>query len=106
MYNYMPTKKHEKPFKNDYVIYDRKSTDDTENQKNSISYQMAEAIKYAKREKLSIAKVDIDGFCKAGIINEKHTGFKEDDELNISEDGLVQFRIERPKFEILVRSLL
>jgi len=62
--------------------------------------------KFAKRERLPIAKVDIPRFCKAGIISEKHTGFKEDDDLNISEDGLIQYRIERPKFQQLIHSLI
>jgi len=73
--------------------------------KKSIPYQTMEAIKFAKREKL-LSPSRYSGFCTAGIISEKHTGFKEDNELNISEDGLVQFRIERPKFEKLVRALL
>ena len=96
----------EKPFKNDYAIYNRKSTDDADNQKNSLAYQTIEAIKFAKANKLSIAKADIAGFCKAGIINESHTGFKEDGDLHIGEDGRVQYKIERPKFERLVHALL
>lgn len=96
----------EKPYKNTYLIYNRKSTDDQDNQKNSITYQTTEAIKFAKREKLSIAKVDIKGFCTNGIISERHTGFKEDDRLDIGEDGRIQYRIERPKFEKLVHSLI
>ena len=98
--------KNEKPFKNHYLIYSRKSTDDTENQKNSIPYQTGEAIKFAKKEKLPIAKVDIEGFCKAGIISEKHSGFKQEDDVSFSKEGLVQYRIERPKFEKLVRALV
>ena len=102
----MRKKQNEKPYRNYYLIYNRKSTDDLDNQKNSISYQTMEAIKFARREKLPIAKVDIQGFCKGGIISEKHTGFKEDEQLDIAEDGRIQYRIERPKFEKLVHSLV
>src|SRR3989344_2014490 len=103
----MRKEKLEKPFKDLYLIYNRKSTDDVDNQKNSIAYQSTEAIKFAKRERLPVAtKVDIPGFCKGGIINERHTGFKEDDQLDIGEDGRIQYRIERPKFEKLVHSLI
>ena len=96
----------ENPYKDSYLIYRRKSTDDAENQKNSLSYQGAEAIKYAKREKLKIANVDIEGFCKSGIISESHTGFKEDDNLTFGEDGRIQYKIERPKFERMVHALI
>ena len=96
----------EKPHKNEYLIYARKSTDDNENQKNSIAYQISEGIKFAKREKLTVAKIDILGFCKSGIITERHSGFKEDDELTISEDGSIKYRIERIKFEKLVHTLI
>jgi site-specific DNA recombinase len=95
-----------KPHENEYLIYSRKSTDDAENQKNSIAYQISEAIKFSKHENLKIAKVDIAGFCKTGIITERHTGFKEDADLNISEDGSIKYRIERPKFEKLVHALI
>ena len=103
---YIPMKS-EKPFKNQYPIYSRKSTDDTENQKNSLSYQVGEALKYAKREKLPIAtKATFEGFCKNGIIQERHTAFKVNAGININTDGSVQYKIERPKFEKLVRGLL
>lgn len=95
-----------KPHKDEYLVYNRKSTDDLDNQKNSISHQTLEALKYSKREKLPIADVEIKGFCTNGIINEKHTGFKEDDDVKMNEDGSIQFRIERPKFQMLVKALL
>ena len=86
-------------YRNSYLIYNRKSTDDTDNQKNSILYQRIENIKFAKNKTLPIAPLTIKSFCKNGIISEKHSGFKEDDELLISDDGLVQYKIERPKFQ-------
>ncbi len=94
------------PHKNEYLIYSRKSTDDAINQKNSISYQVVEALKYAKHERLPIAKVDIEGFCTEGIIRERHTAFKEDDNLNFSDDGYIKYRIQRPKFKRLVDALV
>ncbi len=99
-------KRAEKPYKDQYLIYNRKSTDDLDNQKNSIAYQTMEAIRFAKREKLPIAKATIEGFCKDGIISEKHTGFKEDNGINITEDGSIKIKIDRPKFEKLVHSLV
>lgn len=95
-----------KSHKDEYLIYNRKSTDDLDNQKNSISFQTVEAIRYAKSERLTVADIDIKGFCSSGIINEKHTGFKEDNDVKMNEDGTIQFRIERPKFQMLVKALL
>lgn len=89
---------------NTYLIYTRKSTDDSDNQKNSISYQKTEALRYCKQEKLPIANIDIDNFCTSGIIVERHTGFKESHEFSISKQG-VQHTIERPKFHQLVELL-
>jgi site-specific DNA recombinase len=90
--------------KNSYVIYTRKSTDDAHNQKNSISYQRIEGVRYARREQLSIANMDIPGFCTSGIVTERHTGFKEGENFTISAKG-VQYAIERPKFHKLVELL-
>lgn len=87
-----------------YLIYARKSTDDLDNQKNSISYQKAEAVKYAAQQSLSVAPVTIENFCSAGIIVERHTAFKENEKFKIGKDG-VQLSIERPKFHRLVEFL-
>ena len=86
-----------------YLIYNRKSTDDTENQKNSISYQKSENTRFAYREKLPVAPVTIQGLCADGIISEKHSGFKEDNNITITNDGLVQYRIDRPKFQRMLQ---
>jgi site-specific DNA recombinase len=40
-----------------YLIYNRKSTDDTENQKNSIKYQKSENSRFAFRQNLPIAPI-------------------------------------------------
>jgi site-specific DNA recombinase len=92
-------------YKNQYLIYNRKSTDEPENQKNSLHYQRAENLKYALKEHLSVASVTIPGFCIDGIIAEKHSAFKEDEIMVISDNGMVQFRIERPKFHKLMQLL-
>ena len=88
-----------------YLIYNRKSTDEPNNQKNSIKYQKTENIKYAQRNRLPIAPITLKGFCVGGIVSERHSGFKEGDELIVTKDGLVQYKIERPKFQQLVRFL-
>ncbi|MBK7764491.1 MAG: recombinase family protein [Bacteroidetes bacterium] len=85
-----------------YLIYNRKSTDEPENQKNSIQYQKSENTRFALREHLRIAPVNIEGFCTNGIISEKHSAFKEDSELIIGENGMVQYKIERQKFHTMI----
>jgi site-specific DNA recombinase len=86
-----------------YLIYGRKSTDEADNQKNSISYQKSENTRYSLSERLRIAPITIKGFCADGIISEKHSGFTEDDDVVITEDGLVQYRIDRPKFQKMLQ---
>jgi len=81
-----------------YLIYARKSTDDPNNQKNSIAYQKAEIIRFAKSKLLSIAPIDIPGFCTGGIIGERHTAFKENEYFTINDRREYTYRIERPKF--------
>ena len=92
-------------FVNDYLIYNRKSTDDTQNQKNSLSYQRQRNIEYAHGRKLRIAKLTVPGFCKDGIVDEAHSAFKEEDEFVLLPDGSVQYRILRKKFARLVELL-
>ncbi len=88
-----------------YLIYNRKSTDDTDNQKNSIKYQKAENTRFAFREGIPIAPITLEGFATDGIISERHSGFKEDAELVFGEDNTVQYSIDRPKFYQLVMFL-
>ncbi len=85
-------------FREFYLIYNRRSMDEAESQKNSISYQKAENTKFAFRERLSVAQFTIKGFLADGIISESHSGFTEDDDVVITEEGIVQYRIDRPKF--------
>jgi len=88
-----------------YLVYIRKSTDEPDNQKNSIAYQKAENLKFAQRVKLPIALITIAGLCADGVISEKHSGFKENNDLTFTKDGLVQYHIDRPKFQKLVQFL-
>jgi site-specific DNA recombinase len=88
-------------YKDFYFIYNRKSTDELNNQKNSISYQKAENARFASRQGLPLAPISIKGFCTDGIISEKHSAFKEDNEITFTETGQVQYNIERPKFQRL-----
>src|SRR6266404_407771 len=68
-------------YREHYFVYNRKSTDDTENQKNSIKYQRSENVRFAFREHLLIAPLTLDGFATDGIVSERHSGFKENIEL-------------------------
>jgi len=88
-----------------FLIYNRKSTDDTDNQKNSIKYQRSENTRFAYREHLPIAQVTLQGFCSDGIVSERHSGFKEDVQLAFGKDNTVQYRVERPKFYRLIQFL-
>ena len=92
-------------YRDRYLIYNRKSTDEPDNQKNSIEYQKKENGHFAQRERFPIAPITIKGFCVDGIISERHSGFKENNDITISKDGLVQYRIERPKFQQLIQFL-
>jgi DNA invertase Pin-like site-specific DNA recombinase len=92
----------EKQHHSKYLIYTRKSTDDAENQKNSIDYQIREALKMCERAQLTVAPVTIEGFCTAGIIKEHHSGFKQDEAFSILSDGTINQKVERPKFLILI----
>ena len=85
-------------YSNNYIGYIRKSTDEPNNQKNSLAYQKHEILRFAQNENLSIAQITIAGLLNNGVISEKHSAFKEDSELLISDNGTVQFNIERPKF--------
>ena len=85
-------------YRDAYLVYNRRSTDDPNIQKNSIAYQKANNLAYAERNKLSIPSLTLEGFCRDGIVSERHSGFKEDDTMVFGADNTVQIRIERPKF--------
>ncbi len=92
-------------YRSTYLIYARKSTDDTENQKNSIQYQRAENARFARAARLTIAPITLPGFCTNGMIAERHSGFKENADLSFGDGNTVQYRVERPKFHRLVQFL-
>ncbi|MFY9824405.1 MAG: recombinase family protein, partial [Thermoanaerobaculia bacterium] len=92
-------------YRDSYLIYNRKSTDEPDNQKNSIKYQKAQNALFAYREHLPVAHLTLEGFSSDGIVSERHSGFKEDMALQFGEGNTVQFRIERPKFHRLVQWL-
>lgn len=92
-------------YQDQYLIYTRKSTDDADNQKNSIDYQIGQCLKYADDHELEIAKLDQEGFCETGIIKEKHSAFKTSG-IEMKKDGTVEYKIERPKFQVMVQKLL
>jgi len=92
-------------YKNHYLIYNRKSTDEPDSQKNSIQYQKTENGKYSINNHLKIAPISIKGFCADGVISEKHSGFKEDLTITFTDDGQVQYKIDRPKFQKMAQFL-
>jgi site-specific DNA recombinase len=93
-------------FKDMYLLYDRKSTDDANNQKNSLLYQRHANLAYTQREELALAtSLTIPGFCTNGIIDESHSAYKVEEEFVMNPDGSVQYRILRPKFRRLVELL-
>lgn len=85
-------------FADRYLIYNRKSTDDPVNQKNSLAYQRQRNVEFARINNLRIAEITIHGFCADGVVDESHSGFKEEEDFQLRSDGIVQYRIVRPKF--------
>lgn len=81
-----------------YIIYNRKSTDEPNNQKNSLTYQKYENLRFALRENLPIAPITTSTFFNNGVVSEKHSAYKQGDDMILNDDGTVQFTIERPKF--------
>lgn len=88
-----------------YIAYTRKSTDDADNQKNSIEYQVQEIKRDLERQGIRLAPLTIKGFCTDGIIIEHHSGFKEDAEFEANVDGTISISVDRPKFLMLVNHL-
>ncbi len=88
-----------------FIIYSRRSTDDPDNQKNSLEHQEAECRRYAKNNKLKISDDTIQGIMEGGVIYERHTAFKSS-ALSFGGDGMVEYQIERPKFMQMIPWLL
>jgi len=100
----MPKKDH--PFSDQYLVYTRKSTDDSDNQKNSIPYQTGEGLRFGDKNNLPVAKnCSVEGFCEEGVITEKHTAFKNSGLIRKA-DGSFSYDIERPKFKLMVDALM
>lgn len=87
-----------------YLVYSRKSTDDADNQKNSLEYQELECRKYAQTNNLQITTDDIGDTVEGGIIKERHSAFK-GSKLSVV-DARVEYQIERPKFMQMAHLLL
>lgn len=90
--------------KKPYVIYTRRSTDDTKNQKNSLAYQIEQSLSLAREAQLPMSQLSKQGFCENGVIKEKHSAFKTSS-IEVMKDGSIRYRIERPKFQELVKRL-
>lgn len=88
-----------------YIAYTRKSTDDADNQKNSIEYQAQEIKRDLAKQGIEIAPLTLEGFCTDGYITEHHSGFKEDSEFETNPDGTISISVDRPKFLMLVNLL-
>lgn len=92
-------------FRDCYLVYCRKSDDEAESQKNSIDYQKRETIRLVEDQALNLADLSLANFCAQGVIAERHSGFKNDSQVQFSKDGKVQYQIDRPKFFQLLRFL-
>ncbi|MBZ0099413.1 MAG: recombinase family protein [Taibaiella sp.] len=88
-----------------YIAYTRKSTDDADNQKNSIEYQEEQIRLSLAGQGIQLAPISIEGFCTDGVITEHHSGFKEDADFETNPDGTISISVERPKFLMLVNLL-
>lgn len=92
-------------YKEYYLIYNRKSTDDADNQINSLKYQFSENTRFAKEKRLPIASLTLTRLFTNGVVTEKHSSFKEDSKMIFNNDGSITFAIERPKFYKMVEFL-
>ncbi len=92
-------------FKDYYLAYPRRSTDDEDNQKNSISFQKDGIFKLAIKDEIKIAPITIKGFCTEGVVTERHSGFKQSENFTVQKNGKVVIQIERPKFQRMMHYL-
>ena len=89
-------------YKSHYLVYIRKSTDEEDNQKNSLLYQRNQTIQYSKSERLPLAPITLEGFATNGVISEKHSAFKDSGQFKVTRNGQFHYEIERPKFARLM----
>lgn len=90
---------------NAYLIYARRSTNEADNQINSIPYQESMGLDYALKNNLPIADYTEAGFCENGIVRESHTAYKTSG-ISLQKNGTVQYTIERPKFRKAVSLMM
>ena len=88
-----------------YLIYTRRSTDDPNNQKNSLEFQLQQSQKYADTQKIELTSDTVEGVMENGVIAERHSAYKSNS-LSVSVAGLVEYQIERPKFMQMISWLL
>ncbi len=94
----------EQDHRHEYLVYTRKSTDEANNQKNSLDYQEGANLSHAKSLGLPIVKGSIDGYYTNGIIREKHSAYKTRG-IDFNTKGQIVFDIGRPKFLRLMQDL-
>ena len=88
-----------------YLIYTRRSTDEAQEQRNSIEEQTKVCLEYAKNNRLEIATDTEDGYVTNGIIEERHSAFKEKDLLLNGEANMFLLQAQRPKFMRMIAEL-
>ena len=92
-------------FSDRYLIYCRKSDDEADSQKNSIDYQTRETSRLVASRHFPLAELSLSNFCENGVIAERHSGWKNDSQVQFSKGGKVQYQIDRPKFFQLLQFL-
>lgn len=90
--------------KEEYLIYVRKSTDDADNQQNSIAFQTGECQRFAERNNLPIANLTVEGYSEKGVIAEHHSAYKSAGGLNLKAT-IAEVGSRRPKFGRLLEDL-
>lgn len=90
---------------NEYLIYCRKSTDEVDNQKNSLEVQEKECKKFAESNWLKISQNSILWIMENWVIKESHSAFKTW-ALKFWKDWLMEYQIERPKFMQMIWLLI
>lgn len=88
-----------------FLIYTRKSTDDADNQKNSLDHQRRVCREFAGQRDLQVTEDTVSGIMEKGVIAESHSAFTAS-ALTVSGAGLVEYQIERPKFMQMISWLL
>lgn len=88
-----------------YLCYTRRSTDEAQEQRNSIEEQTKVCLEYAKNNGLEIAIDTEEGYVTNGIVEERHSAFKEKDLLLNGEANMFLLQAQRPKFMRMIADL-